>query len=47
MKYPILKKIRILEQIVLKHKLNNIGLSHRFRLEQRFLEYATEDLLKT
>ena len=43
---PDIKENRILEQIVLKHKLNNIGLSHRFRLEQRFLEYPTEDLLK-
>ena len=43
---PDIKENRILEQVVLKHKLNNIGLSHRFRLEQRFLEYPTEDLLK-
>ncbi|WP_411895511.1 DUF2490 domain-containing protein [Winogradskyella sp. A2] len=37
---------RILEQIVLKHKLNSIGLSHRFKLEQRFLEFPTENILK-
>ncbi|WP_296386653.1 DUF2490 domain-containing protein, partial [Winogradskyella sp.] len=43
---PDIKENRILEQIVLKHKSNNIGLSHRFRLEQRFLEYPTKDLLK-
>ncbi len=43
---PNTKENRILEQIVLKHKSNNIGLSHRFRLEQRFLEYPSEDLLK-
>ncbi len=43
---PNIKENRILEQIVLKHKSNNIGLSHRFRLEQRFLEYSTEDLVK-
>ena len=43
---PHIKENRILEQIVLKHKLNKIGLSHRFRLEQRFLEYPAEDILK-
>ena len=37
---------RILEQILLKHKSNNIAWFHRFRLEQRFLEYPTENLLK-
>ncbi len=43
---PNITENRILEQIVLKHKSNNISLSHRFRLEQRFLEYPSEDLLK-
>jgi len=43
---PHIKENRILEQIVLKHKLKMICLSHRFRLEQRFLEYPTEDILK-
>ncbi len=43
---PNITENRILEQIVLKHKSNNIGWSHRFRLEQRFLEYPTEDKVK-
>ena len=43
---PNISENRILEQIVFKHKSNNMSLSHRFRLEQRFLEYPTEDLLK-
>ena len=43
---PNLKENRILEQILMKHKSNNIGWSHRLRLEQRFLEYPTEDKLK-
>ncbi len=43
---PNIKENRILEQISIKHKSNNIGWSHRFRLEQRFLEYPTEDILK-
>ena len=40
---PNIKENRILEQISIKHKSNNIGWSHRFRLEQRFLEYPTEN----
>ncbi len=43
---PNISENRILEQIVLKHKSTNISWSHRFRLEQRFLEYPTEDKLK-
>ena len=43
---PNIKENRILEQIVLKHKSTNISWSHRFRLEQRFLEYPTEEDLK-
>jgi len=43
---PNTKENRIHEQLVLKHKSNNFGFSHRFRLEQRFLEYPTEDLIK-
>ena len=43
---PNISENRILEQIVLKHKLNSIGLSHRFKLEQRFLEFPTENILK-
>lgn len=43
---PHIKENRILEQIVLKHKLFNLGWSHRFRIEHRFLEYPDEDLLK-
>ena len=43
---PNIAENRILEQISIKHKSNKIGWSHRFRLEQRFLEYPTEDLLK-
>lgn len=43
---PHLKENRILEQILLKHKSNTIGFSHRFRLEQRFLKYQTENLVK-
>ncbi|MUU78393.1 DUF2490 domain-containing protein [Winogradskyella endarachnes] len=43
---PNIKEHRILEQLVFNHKLNKIKLSQRFRLEQRFLEYETENLLK-
>ena len=43
---PYIKENRSLEQISIKHKSNKIGWSHRFRLEQRFLEYPTEDKLK-
>jgi len=43
---PNIKENRILEQISAKHKSNNIAWSHRLRLEQRFLEYPTEDKLK-
>lgn len=39
---PYLIENRTFEQIILKHKINKFSLSHRFRLEQRFLEYATE-----
>jgi len=37
---------RIIEQLAISHKLNTIGFSHRFRLEQRFLEYPSDNLLK-
>lgn len=37
---------RIIEQLVLLHKSNKIGFSHRFRLAQRFLEFPNENLLK-
>ena len=43
---PYIQEHRILEQISIKHKSNSIVWSHRFRLEQRFLEYPTEDILK-
>jgi len=43
---PNIKENRILEQISIKHKSSKIGWSHRFRLEQRFLEYPIEDKLK-
>ncbi|WP_340155912.1 DUF2490 domain-containing protein [uncultured Winogradskyella sp.] len=43
---PHTKEHRILEQLVFNHKLNKIKLSQRFRLEQRFLEYETENILK-
>ncbi len=43
---PNNKENRILEEISIKHKSNNIAWSHRFRLEQRFLEYPTENILK-
>lgn len=43
---PNIKEDRILEQISAKHKSNNIAWSHRLRLEQRFLQYPTQDLLK-
>ena len=36
---------RSLEQISIKHKTNKIAWNHRFRLEQRFLEYPTENKL--
>ena len=38
--------VRIFEQISIKHKSSSIAWSHRFRLEQRFLEYPNEDILK-
>lgn len=43
---PHTKEHRILEQLVFNHKLNKIKLSQRFRLEQRFLEYETENIVK-
>lgn len=43
---PYLIENRILEQINVKHKVNTFSLSHRFRLEQRFIEYATAYKLK-
>ena len=43
---PDIKENRIIEQLALKHKSKKIGFSHRFRLEQRFLKYATENILK-
>ena len=43
---PNISENRILEQVNIKHKSNNISWSHRFRLEQRFLEYPTENILK-
>lgn len=43
---PDIKENRILEQIAIKHKSNKNVWSHRFRLEQRFLKYPTEDILK-
>lgn len=43
---PYIQEHRSLEQISIKHNSNKIGWSHRFRLEQRFLEYPTEDKLK-
>ncbi|MDH7914319.1 DUF2490 domain-containing protein [Winogradskyella sp. SYSU M77433] len=43
---PDILEHRILEQVVLKHKLFKLNWSHRFKLEQRFLEYPTEDILK-
>lgn len=43
---PYLKENRIIEQLFVKHKVNKFSLSHRFRVEQRFLEYETFDTLK-
>lgn len=43
---PNINENRFLEQITFKQKFNNISWSQRFRLEQRFLEYPTEDILK-
>ena len=43
---PHTKEHRILEQFIFNHKLNRIKLSQRFRLEQRFLEYETENIIK-
>ena len=43
---PNINENRILEQISVNHKSNKIAWSHRFRLEQRFLKYPTEDILK-
>ena len=43
---PNISEHRILEQITASHKSNNIAWSHRLRLEQRFLEYPTGDILK-
>lgn len=42
---PDILENRFLEQVVYKHKLFHLNWSHRFRLEQRFLEYEHEDLL--
>ena len=43
---PNIKENRILEQITASYKFNNIVWSHRLRLEQRFLEFPSEDKLK-
>lgn len=37
---------RIIEQLAISHKLNSIGVAQRFRLEQRFLEFPSDNLLK-
>jgi len=37
---------RLIEQLVFNHKSQKISFSHRFRLEQRFLTYPNEDILK-
>ncbi|WP_179018858.1 DUF2490 domain-containing protein [Winogradskyella forsetii] len=37
---------RIIEQLAISHKLNSIGFTQRFRLEQRFLEFPSDNLLK-
>ncbi|WP_439152716.1 DUF2490 domain-containing protein [Winogradskyella sp.] len=43
---PHTKENRIIEQLILLHNLDKIDFSHRFRLEQRFLEFPTENVLK-
>lgn len=35
---------RIWEQYILNHKIRNIAITHRLRLEQRFIERAAEDV---
>ena len=42
---PHTKENRIIEQLIFNHKLNSIQFSQRLRLEQRFLEYPTENQL--
>ena len=42
---PHTKENRIIEQLIFKHRLNTIQFSQRLRLEQRFLEYPTENQL--
>ncbi|WP_400078452.1 DUF2490 domain-containing protein [Winogradskyella sp. R77965] len=42
---PHTKENRIIEQLVLLHKSNKTSFSHRFRLEQRFLQFPTENIL--
>ncbi|EPR73454.1 hypothetical protein ADIWIN_1484 [Winogradskyella psychrotolerans RS-3] len=42
---PHTKENRIIEQLIFNHKLNTISFSQRLRLEQRFLEYPTENQL--
>ena len=43
---PYLKENRIIEQIYIKYKVNKFALSHRFRIEQRFIEYESFNKLK-
>ena len=43
---PYIQENRFLEQISIKHNANKIAWNHRFRLEQRFLEFPTDDELK-
>lgn len=43
---PNVLENRILEDLILKHKSHQISWSHRFRLEQRFLQNPTKNILK-
>ncbi|WP_316811224.1 DUF2490 domain-containing protein [Pedobacter heparinus] len=40
----VLTEHRIWEQYILTHKLRSIAVQHRFRLEQRFIEAAGDDI---
>lgn len=40
----VLTEHRIWEQYILTHKLKSIAVQHRFRLEQRFIETAGDDI---
>lgn len=42
----LIKEQRIIEQFAFKNQLNNLKIGHRFRLEQRFLDYPNTQQLE-